>query len=85
MSILIKNVYLNLWKQFIRKSGTTFFTHFVLREPRGKVGSCSDISEVSMVVLSVSFQRPDNILEMNFGFRNEWEGLNKLCEQLEIT
>ena len=37
-----------------------------------------------MVVLSVSFQRPDNILEINFGFMNEREGLNKLCEQLEI-
>ena len=70
MSTLIKNVYLNLWKQFIRKSDTIFFTHFVLSEPRDKVGSFSDLSEVTMVVLSVSFQRPDNILEMNFSFRN---------------
>ena len=46
------------------------FAQFVLSEPRDKVGSCSDISEVSMVVLSVTFQRPDNILEMNFGFIN---------------
>ena len=62
-----------------------FFAHFVLSEPRDKVGSCSDISEVSMVVMSVSFQRPDNILEMNFSFMNDWEGLlNKFCEQLEI-
>ena len=71
MSILIKNVYLNLWKQFIRESGIKFFAHFVLSEHCDKVGRCSDISEVNIVVLSVSFQRPDNILEMNFGFMNE--------------
>ena len=71
MSILINIVYLNLWKQFIRESGIIFFAHYVLSEPRDKVGSCSDISEVSMIVLSLSFQRPDNILEMNFGFMNE--------------
>ena len=47
------------------------FSRFVLSGPRDKVGSCSDISEVSMIVLWVSFQRPDNILEMNFGFMNE--------------
>ena len=51
-----------------------FFAHFVLSEPRDKVGSCSDM--VSMVVLLVSFQRPDNILEMNISFMNDWEGLN---------
>ena len=46
------------------------FAPFVLSEPRDE-GSCSDISEVSMVVLSVSFQKPDNILEMYFGSMNE--------------
>ena len=34
-SISMKNIFLNLWKQFIRKSGAIFiFTHFVLGEPR---------------------------------------------------
>ena len=61
MSVLIKNVCLNYWKQFIRESGTIFFAHFVLSESHDKVGSCSNISEVSMVVLTVSFWRPDNI------------------------
>ena len=59
----MKTVYQKIWYY-------DFYT-FVLSEPSDKVGSCSDISDVSMVVLSVSFQRPDNILEMNFGFRNE--------------
>ena len=35
-----------------------------------KVGSCCDISDVSIIVLSVNFQRPDNILETNFSLRN---------------
>ena len=40
------------------------FTHFVLSEPRDKVGRCSDVSEVSLVISSAYFQRPDDILEI---------------------
>ena len=42
-----------------------YFLHFVLSEPCGKTGSYSDISEVSMVLLLVNFQRSDNILGIN--------------------
>ena len=79
MSLLIKMLI-----STCENTGTIFFAHFVFSEPRDKVKSCSDISEVSMVILSVSFQSSDNILEMKFSFMNEWERLNKLCEQLEI-
>ena len=46
--------------------------------------SCPDVSEVSMVVSSAYFQRPNDILEMKISFRNKWEGLYKICEKLEI-
>ena len=50
-----------------------YFAYFVLREPRDKVGSCSDVGEelYSMVFLSMYFQRPDDILEINFRFRTQ--------------
>ena len=40
-------------------------------EPRSKVRSCFYISEISMDILLVNFQRPDNIFENNFIIRNK--------------
>ena len=51
-----ENVYLNLWERFIGNSGSHIFTHFVQSEPRGKVGSFFDITEISMVVSLAYFK-----------------------------
>ena len=45
----------------------TIYSQF-LSEPRDKVGSCADVSGVSMIVSSVYFQRPGDNFEINFSF-----------------
>ena len=69
-------MFISTYENSLSENLVLCFLHILFyANPRDKVGSCSDINEVSMVVLSVSFQRPvtDSILEleMNFGFMNE--------------
>ena len=85
ISILIKNVHLNWWKQFIRKLVLYFLHALFWVNPTVKY---------EVVLISVRsawlycwwiFKFPDNILEMNFNFRNKWEGLNLIANLGWIT